>query len=204
MKRGHVLGALAKDRRGATIIEFALIAPVLSLVLLGAFDTAHSLYMRGTLQGIVQKVARDSSLEAGTDTAQQAILDNRVRAQVRAVANNASITITRRFYRTFAAAAAAQPEAWTDTNGDGNCNNGEPYQDDNRNGTWDRDGADAGQGGAKDRTLYTVALSYPRFFPLWKAIGGSSTTRISASTVLSNQPYSDQGSYGASLVRNCP
>jgi Flp pilus assembly protein TadG len=197
------IAALRRDRRGAALVEFAIIAPVMGLVLLGAFDTGHSLYMRAVLQGIVQKVARDSALESGTVTQQQTALDNKVRASVAAIANNANITITRRFYRTFADAAAAQPEPYTDTNHNGTCDQGEPYQDENLNNTWDRDGGDAGQGTAKDRTVYTVSLSYPRLFPLYKIIGGSNTTRISAATVLENQPYSDQSSYGAAVVRNC-
>lgn len=176
----------------------------MGLLILGAFDTAHSLYMRSVLQGIVQKVARDSALEGGTVAAQQTALDNKVRASVRAIANNATIDITRRFYRTFSAAAAAQAETWTDTNANGTCDAGEPYQDANNNNNWDDDGGDSGQGGAKDKTVYTVEMSYPRYFPLYRLIGGSNTTRISAATVLANQPYGDQGSYGTPTVRNCP
>ena len=195
---------LARDVRGATVIEFAIVAPVMGLLLLGGFDTAHSLYVRAALQGIVQKTARDSALESGVVSAQQTILDNKVRAGVMGIANTATVTITRRYYRTFSDAAAAQAEAWTDTNHNGTCDNNEPYQDDNNNSSWDSDGGDNGQGGAKDRTLYTVTMTYPRFFPLYKLIGGSTTTRISASTVLENQPYGDQGSYAASSVRHCP
>ena len=195
---------LASDTRGATIIEFAIVAPVMALMLLGAFDTAHSLYMRAALQGIVQKTARDSALESGVDTAQQTLLDTKVKSAVLAVANTATITITRRYYRTFSTAAAAQAEAFTDTNHNGQCDANEPFQDDNHNGVWDADGGNGGQGGAKDRTLYTVSMTYPRYFPLYKLIGGSNVTKISAATVLENQPYDDQGSYGASTVGHCP
>ena len=59
------------------------------------------------------------------------------------------------------------------------------------------------KGGAKDRTLYTVVITYPRFFPLWRFIGASSTTKLTASTILENQPYSDQNSYGAATVGHC-
>lgn len=197
---------LAHEERGATIVEFAIVMPVLTLLLLGAFDTAHSLYMRAVLQGVLQKTARDSALESGTEEAQQTVIDNKVRAQVKAIANNADIVITRRYYRTFAKAAAQTAEAFpgaNDTNHNGKCDNNEIFSDDNGNGVRDLDGGDDGQGGAKDRTLYTVALSYPRFFPLYKMIGGSNVTKISASTVLANQPYSDQGSYGSPLVGHC-
>lgn len=209
MRRGFSLrrftaGALRRDESGATVVEFAMVAPVLGLVLLGAFDVAHTLYTRAAMQGVVQKTARDSTLESGADATAQTALDDKVRAQVKALANNATITINRRFYRTFSDAAAARAEDWTDTNGNGVCDGSEPYQDANRNNSWDRDGGNAGQGGAKDATLYTVTASYPRIFPLYNLVGGSRTTTITASTVLRNQPYGDQGSYGTSQVRNCP
>lgn len=197
-------GALRRDESGATVVEFAMVAPVLALVLLGAFDVAHTLYTRAALQGVVQKTARDSTLESGLEAGAQDALDEKVRKQAKALANNATITITRRHYRTFSDAAAARAETWTDTNGNGVCDGSEPYEDANGNSAWDRDGANAGQGGAKDATLYTVTASYPRMFPAYNLIGGSRTTTITASTVLRNQPYSDQGSYGAMVVRNCP
>ena len=204
MTRHWKRASLSADDRGSTIIEFAIVAPVICLILLGGFDTAHSLYMRAVLQGVMQKTARDSALETGSDDTQQAALDDKVRRQVSAIANNATIVFTRRYYKTFSKAAAAQAESYTDTNANGRCDNGEPFQDMNNNGIWDADGGDGGQGGAKDRTLYTASVSYPRFFPLWKMIGGSNVTKISASTILENQPYTDQSSYAAPTVGHCP
>lgn len=209
MTLGVRLRAILRDRRGGAAIEFSIVAPVLCLLLVAAFDTAHTLYARATLQGIVQKAARDATLESASDTASQAALDDKVKAQVRALANNATFLATRRYYRTFQTAAAAQAESWTDTNGNGKCDGphgatpGEPYIDANNNGAWDKDGGNSGQGGAKDRTVYTVTITYPRMFPLWKFIGVSSTTKLTASTVLINQPYADQGSYGTPTSRNC-
>ncbi|MES2442579.1 MAG: TadE/TadG family type IV pilus assembly protein [Pseudomonadota bacterium] len=192
--------ALGRDEKGATVVEFALVAPVMGMLLLGAFDVGHTLYMRSVLQGIVQKVARDSTLESGLVTAQQEVLDERVRTQVRALANNATTTITRQYYRSFTNAAASQFEPYTDTNGNGTCNAGEPYQDNNNNGVWNATGGNTGAGGAKDAVLYTVSVSYPRFFPIYRFVGGSSTTVITGSTVLRNQPYGDQT---VPTVRNC-
>jgi len=191
---------VARDEKGATVVEFAIIAPVMCMLLLGAFDVGHTLYMRSVLQGIVQKVARDSTLETGLITATQDTLDERVRTQVRALANNATTTITRRYYRSFTNAAASQFEPYTDTNGNGTCNAGEPYQDNNNNSRWDATGGNTGSGGAKDAVLYTVTVTYPRFFPINAMIGGSSTTTVTGSTVLRNQPYGDQT---VPTVRNC-
>ncbi|MCW3849221.1 pilus assembly protein [Sphingomonas sp. LB-2] len=182
-------------------MEFALVAPVMGLVLLGAFDVGHTLYMRSVLQGIIQKAARDATLETGLATDTQTALDDKVRNQVRALANNLTITFSRKYYRSFTNAAASQFEPYTDTNSNGTCNGGEPYQDNNGNGVWDATGGNSGQGGAKDAVLYTVTVSYPRFFPIYKMVGGSNTTVLTASTVLRNQPYGDQA---VPAVRNCP
>lgn len=199
----RTLRRLRRDRRGAAVIEFAMVAPVMCLVLLGGFDISHTLYTRAVLQGIVQKTARDSTLESGTDTASQSELDDRVKRQVAAMFNKSTVTITRRFYRTFSEAAAAKAESFTDTNKNGVCDAGEPYEDANRNSVWDRDGGNDGQGGAKDATLYTVRVSFPRMFPVYNMVGGSNTAVITATTILRNQPYSDQGTYGTPVVRNC-
>lgn len=198
-----VLGRLRGDTRGATVVEFGFVAPVLCLALVGAFDIAHTLYIRSVLQGIVQKVGRDSALEGNDDADIQTALDNKVKAQARALVNNATITITRRYYKTFTKAAAAQAETWTDTNSNGRCDANEPYEDANRNGIWDSDGADAGQGGAKDAVVYTVAMTYNRMFPLYALLKLPGTTKVTAATILKNQPYADQDEYGTPVVRNC-
>lgn len=200
------LRRLARDERGATIIEFAIVAPVMGLLLLGAFDVAHTLYMRAALQGVVQKTARDATLESGLAGATQTALDNKVKAQIKALANNGTVTITRKWYRNYEQAAASKFEPWTDTNGNGTCDGpagstpGEPYEDTNGNGIWDSTGGNLSQGGAKDAVLYTATVSYPRFFPIYNIVGGSKTTKVTASTILRNQPYGDQG---VPKVRNC-
>lgn len=98
------------------------------------------------------------------------------------------IAITRRYYKTFSTASAAQAETWTDTNSNSTCDNGEPYTNANNNNTWDRDGGNAGQGGARDITVYNVTVNYAHMFPLWKFIGASGTQTLKATTVLANQP----------------
>jgi hypothetical protein len=84
----------------------------------------------------------------------------------------------------------SQPEDYNDVDGDGSCNNGEPFEDLNNNGNWDADRGTAGQGGARDAVLYNVTISYPRLFPVARLIPGQSDTfTMTATTVLRNQPY---------------
>ena len=194
---------LRHEERGITIVEFAIVAPVMLLLLMGSMDLAHTLYMRATLQGIMQKAARDASLEAGAGVPRQTVIDAIVSDQVEKLAASAVVTFDRRFYRTFSEASTARAEEWTDTNLDGTCNAGEPYTDQNSNMGWDRDGSNTGQGGAKDTALYTATVEYPRLFPMAGMVGMSDTVRVRATTVLRNQPYADQGSYAEPVVRNC-
>jgi Flp pilus assembly protein TadG len=196
--------ALARDCRGVALVEFGIVAPVLMLFLVGAFDIAHTLYMQAVLRGIVQKTGRDSALEDGGSAVRQAQIDAAVTEQVRALYNTAAVTFTRRSFTTYSQAAAKIPEVWTDTNLNGKCDAGEPYVDDNNNSSWDPDGGSAGQGGAKDRVVYTVTTTYPALLPLYKFAGGSSTRTVSATTILQNQPYSDQQVTTGTTVRNCP
>jgi Flp pilus assembly pilin Flp len=195
--------AFNADRRGATIVEFALVAPVLCLFLIGAMDIAHTLYMRSVLQGIVQKAGRDSGLEDATDTTRQAAIDAGITEQVRKLYRGVTPTFSRRSFTSYTQAAARIPEVWTDTNLNGRCDAGEPYVDANDSGTWDSDGGNSGQGGAKDRVIYTVSVTYRRMLPLNRFIGGSPTTTVAATTVLQNQPYSDQKTTIGTTVRNC-
>ncbi|MGV3768400.1 MAG: TadE/TadG family type IV pilus assembly protein [Sphingobium phenoxybenzoativorans] len=196
------LKRLPKDERGLYVTEFALVAPVFLITLLGTFDMAHGLYMQTELQGIIQKAARDLTLESGTEAAKQAALDASVEARLKNLAKNATVTFSRRNYKDFTKAAQAVAEPYTDTNANGRCDAGEPYQDNNNNSVWDKDGGDDGQGGAKDNVVYTVSVSYPRMFK-FSLIGLPATTTMQASTVLANQPYGDQSQYAAPTARNC-
>lgn len=209
MRAIHPLSRAAGDERGATILEFGLIAPILCAVMMGALDFGHSLYVQAILQGAVQKASRDSTLETSTSQATQDAIDLKVKNQVLLLNKTATVSFARRFYRDYTKAAAKIAEPFVDTNGNGTCDGpaglipGEAYTDNNNNNVWDKDGGDAGQGGARDVVVYTVSVSYPRIFPADRLIGGSGTTRLSASTILSNQPYGDQAAYAAPTVRAC-
>lgn len=198
LRRAH------RDQRGAAITEFGLIAPVFLLMMLGALDMAHTLYMQGVLQGVVQKAARDSSLETGKQDATRDVIDQRIEDQVHHLAANATVEINRRNFYDYTKAAQALAEPFNDNNENGRCDDGEPYQDNNANGVRDADGGSAGQGGTQDAVVLTVDVNYPRFFPLDKMIGLPGDVHLSAKTVLTNQPYDKKAGAPVPLVRHCP
>jgi len=194
---------LARDQSGATIVEFGLISTVLVTTLLGFMDLGHSLYVQSVLQGAVQKSARDATLESGKLELQQWALDDAVRERVQHLAARSTVTFSRRYFRDFTKAAQATAEPYQDINANGRCDNDEPFQDNNNNTVWDRDGGDDGQGGAKDDVVYTVRITYPRLLPIAKLVGLSENVTVEARTVLENQPFGEQGSYGSPSVGHC-
>lgn len=186
---------LGPNQSGVTIVEFGLLAPVFMILLMGMFDVAHTLYMEAALEGVVQKTARDSTIQDNNSVAGQAALDATITTQVKRLDKFAVVTPTRLYYKDYAD-AARQYEPFSDANGDGKCDNNESYTDENGNGTWDAQ-LGTNTGGAQDKTLYKVTVTYPRLFPMAGLIGLSKTVTLSAKTVLEVQPYADQVTYSS-------
>jgi len=154
------------------------------------------MYATTVLQGAVQKAGRDSSIEGSVPS----VLDQQVSNQVHNVVRGASLTFERKAYENFSDVSRA--EDFNDLNSDGICNDNEPFEDANGNGTWDADRAVLGQGGARDAVLYSVTMDYPRSFPLARYVPGiGENFTVTAETVLRNQPYENVG--GAPATGNC-
>lgn len=181
--------ALRSDTRGATMVEFALAAPILILLLCAAFDFGYAIYARAVLQGAVQNAGRDAGLESGASNLDT--IDGFVIAQVKNLVPQGTVLTSRKNYKTFN--DVSKPEDFVDANSNGEYDDTECFTDVNDNGNWDEDRGEDGQGGADDVVLYTAVLSYDRIIPFWRILGGSPKAEIAASTTLRNQPFGDQG-----------
>jgi len=184
----RTVSAIWRDEQGATLVEFAFVAPIFLVLLLGIFDAAYTQYSASMVNGVMQKAGRDMTLEnAGGN---QATLDAMVEDRVQRVVPGATVALSKLSHFDFDDIGEA--EDFTDEDGDGICNNNEIYVDDNANGQWDADKGKSGIGGARDAVLYTATVTYPRIFPMYTLIGLPETVTVSASTVLRNQPYDNQ------------
>ena len=195
---------LRRDEEGGTLVEFAIIAPVFLMLLMGLFDFGHITYVRSILNGAMQKAARDSALENAAIAGKTDVIDNQLRASIRNLSNsikNDDIKIERVSYFSFD--DVNRPEAFTDSNGDSKCNNNEVFEDENANGVWDSDIGEDGLGGARDVVVYNVAVTYDRLFPLYRMLGTSQSITLSSSTVLQNQPYAQQADQTPVKPANC-
>jgi Flp pilus assembly protein TadG len=188
---------LIHDQRGATMVEFAMVAPVLLMTMLGIFDMGHNIYTAILLEGSIQEAARDSSIEgaAGRESA----IDAAVTTAVLRIAPKARLSFSRKAYTNFT--DVGEPEDYTDVDRNGMCDNGDPFEDANGNERWDADRAIVGFGGARDAVLYTVSVRYPRAFPIGNMIGLDPEVSSQATTVLRNQPFGAQETRG--VILNC-
>ncbi|MEL7197179.1 MAG: TadE/TadG family type IV pilus assembly protein [Pseudomonadota bacterium] len=187
-----------RDERGATLTEFGLVAPILCVLIMGIFDMAHTQYTASLVNGAMQNAGRNLTLESAGS--QEGSIDQRVIDQVRSVTPSTADVQLRKLSH-FDFSDIGEVEEFTDTNGDGTCNNGEPFVDANDNGTWDQNRGQEGIGGARDAVLYTAVVTYPRLFPMAGLIGLPEDVELSASTVLRNQPYDEQQQ--RDFVENC-
>jgi Flp pilus assembly protein TadG len=189
---------LARQTDGVSTIEFALVAPVLLLLLFGMLELGYQSYARTVLEGAVQEAGRDSGLESAQPS--QRTVDDLVRARITALVPDAAVSFARASDGNFA--DVNRPEDFTDTNANGRRDATECFTDENDNGAWDSDVGRSGQGGANDIVLYTARMSYPSFFPVAASLGLPSTITLSASTILRNQPFATQAARRA--VGICP
>lgn len=196
-RRTLPLARLAVDSRGVTAVEFALLAPVFFMFLIGLMDLGQSIYGQVVLNGAVAKAARSSSLETA-DTTQA---DAQVSSLVGKVLPGAAITSKRENYYDFN--DVGRPEKWNDANNDGTCDNGESYVDENGNGNWDEDIGREGNGSANDVVVYTVTASFDPLFKVPFLPEVWSRRKLTASTVTKNQPFANQDGYGSNSG-TCP
>ena len=184
MTRLPVLHALRRDTRAATIVEFALILPVLCMMLLGTLDLGYRSYVSSVVQGTLHDAARMATV-GGVTTAQiQTFVQNRLQAFSR----NATITTTTRSYSDYSGVKVAETIT-NDTAPIGTYNPGDCFQDANGNGVWDSDRGRSGTGNSEDVVYFEVTMSYPHIVPVGRLFGWSSNITTTQNTVLRNQPY---------------
>jgi Flp pilus assembly pilin Flp len=193
----QLLRALATDARGATIVEFAIVAPVLILMLVGGFDLAHQSYVRSVLQGALNDAARRAAVEdpafvAAGDTLEERVA-NLIIGQVEPTAPNAEIVIEQSNFYDFS--GIGNPEKlMTDENENGQYDeaDGDCFADLDEDGEYDTDTGRDGIGGANDVVFYEATLTMPRLVPLHGLLGISPEYNLRADTAIRNQPYEAQ------------
>lgn len=187
-RRMTILSRIGGDRRGATVVEFALISLPAIAMMCGLFDLGYRQYVATQVQDSLDRAARRVTVGTGTTAVQLTAL---VQDSVSAISRDARVVVAPTSYGKFQQIARAEPIV-TDKPPLGIYNPGDCFIDINGNGIWDADAARAGTGGSDDVVLYTATVTYPEIMPMRKLMGWSVMTTLTATTMLKNQPYASQ------------
>lgn len=182
------MSALLRDRRGATVIEFALVIPVVCTLLAAGFELGYRVYLGAIVQGALLEASRRASI--GNVTEQQ--IEDIIRTRVAALSSASNVKEVKKenFYNF---SNVGKPEKLKyDKNGNGSYDALEDcYEDANNNGSYDYQ-ANAGLGTADDIIRYTIKVEYPNIMPVRRMFGWGAKQIITASTVLRNQPFTSR------------
>ena len=199
MRRRPNIRRLGRDQRGATIVEFAVIAMPMCVLLMGGLELGYNSYVRSTLQGALHDAARVAAVEnpilaTDGDTVEEQVA-NMIKETVAHVAPNAVVDVDQKSYFEFS--SIGEPEKlMTDNNGNGkyDASDEDCFEDANGNGTFDPDSGKSGtNGGADDVVLYTAKVSAPRILPLDRLVPGvSEKVEYTLRAAVRNQPYGQQ------------
>ncbi|MCT8002014.1 pilus assembly protein [Sphingomonas sanguinis] len=182
------LAFLLSDRRGASVVEFAIVALPAIAIMCGLFDLGYRQYVAIQVQDALDRAARRVTVGPNTTSAQ---LTAMVKDSVSGIAKTATVIVVPTSYGKFQQVSKAEPIT-TDTVPLGTYNSGDCFTDINGNGIWDADAGRAGTGGSDDVVLYTATVTYPEIVPMSKLMGWSAVTKLTATTMLKNQPYASQ------------
>ncbi len=178
--------SLACNADGVTAVEFAIIAPVFILILMGIIEFSVVMFVSSIIEGATAASSRygKTGYVAAGSTRQQQIVDA-ITSRAGGLLETAKITVTSKVYPSFN--SISQEEPYIDTNHNGTHDTGEDYTDVNGNTQWDSSGV-AGLGNANDIVVYTVSYPWVINTPIIANFLGN-TFVISSRTVVKNEPY---------------
>jgi hypothetical protein len=174
--------SIFKQRSGAAIIEFAIVAPVLFLFLIGILETGLIFFTSSVLEGATNIGARIGKTGFSAGMTREAYIRSEVQRLSGGFLDPANLTITMLAYDSFTHIGQPEPcilPPQPPCPGTAGVN----FIDTNHNGQWDEDQGrtDAGQHG--EIVLYRVNYPWALFTPLMSAIMGDPTGHINITSI---------------------
>lgn len=188
---------LGDDQRGAAAVEFALIVTPLLVIVIGGLELAYVSYVRSMAQGALNSAARlaaveDPALTSEGDTTEEQV-KNYISSAVSIVAVDEVVITSQSSYADFD--DIGNPEKLMtdhDKNGEYDEEDGDCFEDMNRNGTFDLDAGTDGMGGASDVVFYQANVEMPRLLPIDRLLPIGRMTNFTLKTAVRSQPYGVQ------------
>ena len=176
-----LLQRLRHSTAGVAVVEFAMMAPVLLLLVIGALEIGYKVYAISTANGALREAARMASTGKYTGTQ----IDDKVKGMIRAWRADADISIIKKSYSDFTGVGLPEPITSGSVASGSYC-----YEDTNGNSKWDEDRGAEGLGDAEDVIYYEVTVKYPTLFAFsQKTMGFTGEGQVKLNTIVSNEPY---------------
>jgi Flp pilus assembly protein TadG len=176
------------DDSGVTAVEFALIAPVLMLLIMGTVEVglmtaAQRMLDNATFAG--SRTGKTGYIATGKTQAQT--IQAGIQKAVPAILDPSKITLTSIAYPDY---SYMKPEPFVDKNKNGKWDVGETYTDSNNNGKYDDGTGTNGSGSCGQIVMYTATYSWKLFTPLLsRVIGTAGNVPLKSSITVKNEPY---------------
>lgn len=179
------------DERGVSAVEFAFIAPVMALMLMGLMEFGYVSFARTSLEHATLRAARSAVASTCQSTRESDMLEEIEHGMRSIIAYDDEPADIQ--YRSYSNnfGDVGNPEPFNDVNGDGEFTTGESYTDVNGNGSWDNDmGRDESVGDAGQVVSYRSSYKVKSLFPAISASFNDDQPyyQISANTVVRNEP----------------
>lgn len=181
--------SLWRAEQGATALEFALVSPVLFLLVMGTVETALIYTAQNLLESATFSASRlGKTGRVNNASTQQQTIRVELERVAGALLDPKRIQITSFSYKDFN--EVGQPEPFVDANNNKKRDNGENYTDINNNGQYDEDRGSTGYGKATEIVVYQVRYPWDLFTPLMaEFIGEDGTITLTSRAVVKNEPY---------------
>ena len=181
---------VVRSEGGATMVEFAILAPALFLLIMGTIELALMAAGQNILESATFQASRLGKTGfVSTGKTQSETVIGKLTGFSSYLLDASKITVTNLSYTSFD--QIGQPEPWTDTNKNGVRDTGEAYTDINGNGKYDLDRGAAGFGNAGSIVVYTATYPWSIVTPIVaKLIATNGVVTLTARAVVKNEPYS--------------
>lgn len=172
---------------GQAMVEFAFVAPILLGLLCGVFEFSGILFAQTLLEGGARQASRYGVTGASTvEISRQDMILQIIEDNAHGIIDINEIDMETLVYESFA--DVGQPEPFTDSNGNGDFDEGEEFDDINGNSEWDEDMGLAGLGGPGDVVVYRLRYDWDIMIPIFQPFFGDTIT-LDANVAVRNEPF---------------
>lgn len=166
-----------RSAHGGSIIEFAIVAPVLFLLLIGFIELGMIFFTYSVMEGatgINSRTGKTGFPTYNTAPERTQLIRDRIRQFSFGYIDNSNLVITVLAYRSFE--NVGQPEPCVPPTDPAPCVGG--FNDINGNGQWDADQGRADAGGSGEVVVYRVTYPWQIFTPLMSNLLGDAQGKI--------------------------